>query len=113
MKSLLTALVAVVALSGCSVHIESRQPPQPTTADRYLSVVRGAVPAFEQVPDKTLLQNAHGVCDTFAAGATGIQTMQMFLDSGFTPEQAGTLVGGAIRFFCPQYKTRLTNPTSL
>ena len=73
-----------------------------THAAAYLAVLADAG-LLDGVPEDQALTLGHTVCTFLAAGNTIYDAGEVAMASGFTPTQAGTLVGTAIAAFCPRF----------
>lgn len=76
------------------------EPPVETDEDRFMSVIG---PEFPGVPRSTAVNLGRAICTALDEGLSFLQVGQVGVDNGFTPEQAGTLVGASIGAFCPEY----------
>lgn len=128
MKKLL--IVLVVLLAACSGGGE----PQPvaTVTERVTIIEREAAPestpgpapvqpevnvseaVFLEVLNKngisttgiesTMLQLGDEICTAFETGASFMEVLGVLMDSGFTDEQSGTIMGAAVGALCPHVK---------
>jgi len=70
----------------------------------YLDLMREEIPEARNVSDSLLLDSADAVCDLFDAGGEFEDAFFIYTESGLTIHQAGTLIGGAIGYKCPEHK---------
>lgn len=113
----LVALVVPLALTGCSLSVESSDgsssKESSTTANVdsdtveqvYLTMLRSEYPAdFVGPSDEMLVENAHRMCDAFDDGATFATMAMATLQSGYSPDVGGFLIGATIAAYCPEHQ---------
>lgn len=110
-------VVMTLSLAGCiQVAGEPEQKPSATASynlsdEEYADLVRSEAPSLNDVPTGDLVENAQLVCESFELGASFDEIAFMFLDSGFTSNEAGTLIGGAVGWHCPEFLDEVTGST--
>jgi hypothetical protein len=113
MKRVIAAVVlSVVLLSGCSVSINSKSnepTPTPTNSTQaYVDNLRSASPdETEGVPDADLIETGRAACGAFDRGVTPEEIFSELNGSGIDPYFAGTVVGAAARYLCPEHEKML------
>jgi hypothetical protein len=71
----------------------------------YLTTLRAEYPeAFAAVEDETLTNLGHAICDGFDKGVSWEQAALIALNSGYTVQQGGYLLGSAIAAYCPEHE---------
>lgn len=123
LKMISFAITGIFLLSGCMIPVQTdSQPtgpaPAPESVDTftdedYADLVRAEAPSLSGLSTDVLIENAELVCLSFDTGATFDDIGMIFLESGFTPEEAGVLIGGAVGYKCPEHETVLDPGTSL
>lgn len=119
------SLVAVVLffLTACSTSSDNANTPN-NTVDQGQSLQQG-VPApqlepqtqsnedtyylylsseFPGIDRSSALQLGKAICLSLGEGTGLLEIGQIGVNAGFTPEQAGTIVGASIAALCPEYK---------
>jgi len=118
MKFVLAILVSLFVLTGCTGGLSvptgdktesTAQATGPSKRDLYIRLLREEAPQLDSVPDRMLFKNARVVCSLFDQGQTFTDVFLLYDSEGFPPKVAGTLIGAAVAFKCPEYKTRLTD----
>lgn len=57
--------------------------------------------SFSDVPRADLIALGHQTCKSLKSGATVDTVGKGFIDEGYEPEEAGNLIGAAVRYYCP------------
>jgi len=77
-------------------------PPVQSNQDIFLEYIHSNF--GDDVNDSSALGLANAICDSLGQGTDLLTIGQIGIDSGFTAEQAGKIVGASIAAFCPEYK---------
>ena len=79
--------------------------PEPTytTDQMFLITVRRVGKDLSYFSDKELIDIAHGMCETFAAGASYADVLASGTDAGISAYDTAVLMGGAQTQYCPSY----------
>lgn len=114
-------VVALLSLTACSTTTPAPQP----VIDQGQSLQQGLPDAapydppvlsdedvfyayisdnFPGVTRTQALQLGNGICIALGEGSTLLEIGNIGVNSGFTPEQAGQIVGASIGALCPEYK---------
>lgn len=75
----------------------------PAADEEYAELLRREAPGLRFVPTQDLIKNAETVCDSFDAGMTFREVAETYQRNGFDSNEAGTLIGGAIFYRCPEH----------
>lgn len=130
MLKMIFLVITGILLTGCMVPVPVDEKPEPTPSqsqsepsapetaetfgdEDYADVIRQEAPSLSGLDTATLIENAELVCISFDTGATFEDIGMIFLDSGFTPQEAGVLIGGAVAYKCPEHENVLDSGTSL
>lgn len=107
LRAVVAVLLATLALAACTSG--KHQPAAPTTIPSdvtraaFLSAVRTAWPDADEA---RLVDMGHTICDRFASGGTWLEAVAMLTDgTSVDGYAAGSLIGGAVAAFCPQFES--------
>lgn len=76
-------------------------PPAPSNEDVFYAYISDNFPGTSRT-DALNLGNA--ICSALGQGSSLLEIGNIGVNSGFTPEQAGQIVGASIGALCPEYK---------
>ena len=77
------------------------QAPAPSKEDVFFAYVSSEFPDVDRA---TAVELGYTICQALSNGRSLLEIGQTGVNSGFTPEQAGKLVGASIGALCPEYK---------
>lgn len=71
----------------------------------FLQTVRSGEygPQFSSISDDVLVELVQSTCDALDRGATATQLSEAGINSGFTPQQVGWVLGAGVAAYCPEY----------
>lgn len=99
---MLAAGLLICALLGPA---DAPPPPDPITRAAFLLTIRGHLaPNHQDATDDALIGAAQQTCAAFDAGATFQDAVMVAVGAGFSGEEAGALIGGAVYALCPGHK---------
>lgn len=113
-KRKLTVLAATIAASAAVFGLTAcgeQTPAAPTTVqaspdDDYLGSLKEAgLPVDNAEVRSSAIKLGHVACDTLDSGVSVETALATLLDNrgSVTPKQEGTILGSAIRVYCPKY----------
>lgn len=118
MKKMITALVAAIAMSGCTVNVGEDSSPNKDTAtseystqdQNYLDTLSEELPQFENGDSDTLISAGKNVCSYFDEFGVSLTTLgilsQQFSDT-FTTEETATILIVSMDAYCPDTKAEV------
>lgn len=101
-RTIAVLTAAAVLAAGCSAHPQATPSSPTSTSDvNYLRVVRPFVTSVDRWPDSLLVMVGRDVCTSMRGGVGIVQAIENVAADGFTPTQAGEIVGAANAAYCP------------
>lgn len=114
-KAIIAILFVAFAATGCAVN-----PPEPirvaattttaaatttitptaTTEELFVMYVRSKVDRVSGASDETIVSLGKSVCEALEAGNSLDEVGSMFLSEGWSPEDAGAIIGASQGAFC-------------
>ena len=77
------------------------QPPAQSNEDVFYAYVSGNFPGITRTQALNL---GNAICTSLGQGSSLLEIGAVGVNSGFTPEQSGQIVGASIGALCPEYK---------
>jgi len=77
------------------------QAPEPTKEDVFYGYINSEFPGIDR---GSALQLGNVICQALGQGTGLLEIGQIGVNAGFTPTQAGKIVGASIGSLCPEYK---------
>lgn len=83
------------------------QAPQESESEKnervYLEIIREELASAQGVPDATILELGHNICNALDDGATLNDIGEVGMSAGMSAYDIGFIVGAATAAFCPQH----------
>lgn len=77
------------------------EPPAPSNEDVFYAYVSSNFPGITRTQALNL---GNAICTSLGQGSSLLEIGAVGVNSGFTPEQSGQIVGASIGALCPEYK---------
>lgn len=127
MKKIIVAIAAVLALSGCSISIDSKPSESATPTETlsqsdvdtaFLDVVRDEIPAFADAPDSTIITAGNELC-TILEDASPLDVSEVIgIATGFadgtgvlTDDEGLFFTGASAGAYCPDIAEEIMDLT--
>lgn len=84
---------------------ETAAPEASSEEELFVEYLRTETDGWDVIPEGDIIFLAETMCSLWSDGATMNDMAGMFLDSGYTPEEAGTFIGAGTEALCPEYNS--------
>ena len=129
MRKFLLTLGMVVALTACTVKVESEPATAPTASATakptetvspeakgyvdFVQYVRDESPSLVDAEPVDLIKAGEAVCTGLSGGLTLEQTIETLMDAGLVEGEIVPLVAGSVKYICPENTSKMQDQTTV